>query len=130
MAKKILLVEYEPRYIDRERASAGQAYEVAVARDGDEAVEAFGQSRPDVVLISAVLPRAHTNDVIRELRRKGGAAAPPIIVMMSGYKGSNPKADAQKIGAFDILEKPFDDQRLLDLVMEAIASTDAGSRTV
>jgi TonB family protein len=130
MAKKILLVEYEPRYIDRVRASAGRDYDVAVARDGDEAAESFEQSRPDVVLISAVLPKSRTNDVIRELRRKGGAAAPPIIITMSGYKGTNPKADAQKIGAFDILEKPFDDQRLLDIVKEALASTEAGSRTV
>lgn len=130
MGKKLLLVEYEPRYIDRVRASAGEAYQLTVARDGDEALEAFERDRPDVVLISAVLPKSRTNDVIRDLRRKGGAAAPPIILMMSGYKGSNRKADAQKIGAFDILEKPFTDEKLLALVGEAITSTDIGSRTM
>src|SRR5258708_27262046 len=101
MAKKLLLIEYEPRYIDKVRLASGADFEVAVAKDGDEALSAFDRNRPDLILISAVLPKSRVNDVIRDLRRKGGPTAPPILLMMSGYKGSNPKADAQKIGAFD-----------------------------
>jgi hypothetical protein len=50
--------------------------------------------------------------------------------MMSGYKGSNPKADAQKIGAFDIVPRPFSDEALLACVREALESTDLGARTM
>jgi TonB family protein len=126
MGKKLLLVEYEPRYIDKVRASAGTDYQLTVAREGDEAIAAFDRERPDAILISAVLPKSRANDVIRELRRRGGPLAPPILLMMSGYKGSNPRADAQRIGAFDILEKPFTEERLRELVSEAIQTTDPG----
>ncbi|MGH9441040.1 MAG: TonB family protein [Thermoanaerobaculia bacterium] len=130
MAKKLLLIEYEPRYIDKVRTASGSDFDVDVAKDGDEAMAAFDRSRPDLVLISAVLPKGRVNDVIRDLRRRGGPAAPPILLMMTGYKGSNPKADAQKIGAFDILEKPFSDDTFRSLAFDAIESTDPGARTM
>src|SRR4029453_7947030 len=47
-----------------------------------------------------------------------------------GYKGSNPKADAQRVGAFDLLVKPFSDDDLRAAVRSALESTDIGSRTV
>ncbi len=130
MAKKLLLIESEPRYIDKVRLASGSDFEIAVARDGDEALSIFDRNRPDLVLVSAVLPKGRVNDVIRDLRRKGGPTAPPILLMMSGYKGSNPKADAQKIGAFDILEKPFSDDTFRSLAFEAIDSSDPGARTM
>jgi TonB family protein len=130
MAKKLLLIEYEPRYIDKVRTCARSDFEVQVARDGEEALALFDTSRPDVVLISAVLPKSRPNDVIREIRRRGGALAPPILILMSGYQGSNPKADAQKIGAFDILEKPFSEDTFRSLVFDALESTDPGNQTL
>ena len=130
MGKKLLLIEYEPRYIDKVRTASGSDFEVEIARDGDEATSAFDRNRPDLILISAVLPKARVNDVIRDLRRRGGPTSPPILLMMSGYKGSNPKADAQKIGAFDILEKPFSDDTFRSLAFEAIDSTDPGAKTM
>ncbi len=130
MAKKLLLIEYEPRYIDKVRLASGSDFDVDVAKDGDEAIAAFDRTRPDLVLISAVLPKSRVNDVIRDLRRRGGPTAPPILLMMSGYKGSNPKADAQKIGAFDILEKPFSDDTFRSLAFDAIDSSDPGARTM
>jgi TonB family protein len=130
MAKKLLLVEYEPRYIDKVTLASGGDFQVVVAKDGDEALVAFDRDRPDLVLISAVLPKARVNDVIRDLRRKGGATAPPILLMMTGYKGSNPKADAQKIGAFDILEKPFSDDTFRSLAFDALESTNPGAQTM
>ncbi|HET9794992.1 MAG TPA: response regulator, partial [Thermoanaerobaculia bacterium] len=130
MAKKLLLIENEPRYIDKVRLAGGTDFDVTVAREGDEGLVAFERDRPDLVVVTAALQKMRVNDVIRDLRRKGGPTAPPILLMMSGYKGSNPKADAQKIGAFDILEKPFSDETFRSIAFEAIDSTDPGARTM
>ncbi len=130
MAKKLLLIENEPRYIDKVRLAGGSDFDVTVAREGDEGIAAFDRERPDLVVVTAALQKMRVNDVIRDLRRKGGPTAPPILLMMSGYKGSNPKADAQKIGAFDILEKPFSDETFRSIAFEAIDSTDPGARTM
>ena len=77
-----------------------------------------------------MLPRLPSAEVIREIRKKGGATAPPIILMMSGYKGDNRKADAQKVGAFDILVRPFTDEDFLGTVREALDLSDIGAKTM
>ena len=105
---KFLLVEYEPRYLERIRhylASQFQTVELVVARDGEEGLELYRKSRPDLVLISSVLPKVRTPEVIKGMQATG--PTPPILLMMSGYKGRNKRADAQRVGATSILEKPF-----------------------
>ena len=130
MAKKLLLIENEPRYIDKVRLAGEADFDITVVREGDEGLAAFDRERPDLIVVSAALQKMRVNDVIRDLRRKGGPTAPPILLMMSGYKGSNPKADAQKIGAFDILEKPFSDETFRSLAFEALESSDPGAQTM
>ncbi len=131
MPKKVLLIEYEPRYIERVRnllAPLGHA--LTEAHDGEAGLQAFGGSKFDLILLSGMLPRLPSAEVIREIRKKGGATAPPIILMMSGYKGSNRKADAQKVGAFDILLRPFSDQDFMATVRDAVDATDVGAKTM
>jgi TonB family protein len=131
MPKKVLLIEYEPRYVERiGKLLAPLGLSVTEAHDGEAGLQAFGASRFDLVLLSGMLPRLPSAEVIREIRKKGGATAPPIILMMSGYRGSNRKADAQKVGAFDILARPFNDEDFLGVVREAVESVDISARTM
>jgi TonB family protein len=131
MARKVLLIEYEPRSIERVRGLLpAPEFAVTEAHDGEEGLSAFTASRFDLVVLSGMLPRLPSAEVIREIRRKGGATAPPILLMVSGYKGTNRKADAQRVGAFDILVKPFEDRAFQDAVSQAIESTDVGVRTM
>ena len=121
MPKKVLLIEYEPRYIERIRTLLTPlGHALTEAHDGEAGLQAFGASKFDVVLLSGMLPRLPSAEVIREIRKKGGATAPPILLMMSGYRGTNRKADAQKVGAFDILARPFNDEDLVGSVKDAL----------
>jgi len=107
---KFLLIEYEPRYLDRIRGFllTQPDVELVAARDGEEGLEAYRRVRPDLVLISSVLPKMRTPDVIKGMQAMG--PTPPILLMMSGYKGRNKRADAQRVGATSILEKPFTEE--------------------
>jgi CheY-like chemotaxis protein len=105
---KFLVIEYEPRYLERIRqylAGQSQPVELVMARDGEEGLELYKKSRPDLVLISSVLPKLRTPDVIKGMQAMG--PTPPVLLMMSGYKGRNKRADAHRVGATSILEKPF-----------------------
>jgi TonB family protein len=131
MAKNVLLIEYEQR--DRSRilsllAAAG--YAVTETHDGEEGLAAFGSGSFDLVLLSGKLPRLSPTDVIRDIRKKGGPAAPPIVLLTAGYSGSNTKADAQEIGAFEIVPKPFADEAILGAVRAALESTDREAKTM
>lgn len=131
MPKKILLIDYEPRSVERVRSLVtGSDYTLVEARDGEEGLNVFSASRYDAVLLAGMLPRLPTAEVIREIRRKGGAIAPPILLMVSGYKGSNRKADAQRVGAFDLLAKPFSDDDFRQALQAAIESTEIGAKTL
>ena len=131
MPKKVLLIEYEPRYVERVRnLLTPHGHSLTEAHDGEAGLQAFGASKFDLILLSGMLPRLPSAEVIREIRKKGGATAPPIILMMSGYKGSNRKADAQKVGAFDILLRPFSDEDFMVSVQEAVDATDMGAKTM
>ncbi len=131
MPKKVLLIEYEPRYIERIRALLQPlGHALTETHDGEAGLQAFGSNRFDLVLLSGMLPRLPSAEVIREIRKKGGATAPPIVLMMSGYRGTNRKADAQKVGAFDILARPFSDEDFIASIREAVGSSDIGAKTM
>ncbi len=131
MPKKVLLIEYEPRYVERIRKLLTPlGHVITETHDGEAGLQAFGSSKFDLILLAGMLPRLPSAEVIREIRKKGGATAPPIVLMMSGYRGSNRKADAQKVGAFDILMRPFSDDDFLASVREALESADLGARTM
>ena len=59
-------------------------------------------------------------------RLKGQGVSLPII-FVTGHGGVQTAVRALKGGAFDFIEKPFDDQRMLDLVQKALA-LDADAR--
>ncbi len=131
MAKRVLLIDYEPRSRERVRSLLpSDEFTIAESHDGEEGLNAFSSSHFDLVILSGMLPRLPSAEVIREIRRKGGATAPPILLMVSGYKGTNRKADAQRVGAFDLLVRPFSDEDLRSSVRSAIESTDLSARTL
>jgi len=131
MAKNVLLIEYEQRDRNRVRSLlASPEFEVTEAHDGEEGLAAFAPSRFDLVLLSGKLPRLSPTDVIRGIRNKGGLQAPPIVLMPAGYSGSNTKADAQRVGAFEIVPKPFTDEALVAAVRSALDTSDRGARTM
>ncbi|MEN8163135.1 MAG: TonB family protein [Acidobacteriota bacterium] len=114
MSANILLVEYEPRYIERvQKALGGPGYALEVAGDIDAAVELCAAFEPHAVIMTSVLPRIKIEDAITQLRARAGLRTTPILILMSGYKGADPKADAARYAAQDILERPFTGDVLL-----------------
>ncbi len=131
MSKRVLLIDYEPRSRERVRSLlSSDQYTIAESHDGEEGLAAFTSGQFDLVILSGMLPRLPSAEVIREIRRKGGATAPPILLMVSGYKGTNRKADAQRVGAFDLVVRPFTDEDFRSCVQSAIESTDLSARTL
>ena len=76
MTRKILLIDYESQSAERVRGVLREPdYEIVAAHDGEEALNIFSTTRFDLVLLSGMLPRLPSAEVIREIRRRGGATA-------------------------------------------------------
>ena len=64
MPKKVLLIDYEPRSVDRMRSLLdGSEYVLTVAKDGEEGISVFSSGSFDVVLLAGMLPRLPSAEV-------------------------------------------------------------------
>jgi TonB family protein len=121
MSASILVIEYEPRYVEHVRkALAGPDFHLEIAGNLDDAVNRCAAFEPAVVIITSVLPNLKIEDAITQLRARAGLRATPVLILMSGYRGETPKEDAVRYGAQDILERPFGADALRERVEELI----------
>ena len=113
MAEQILVVDDDPdiaRFVEVNLRSAG--YDVAVASDGEEALERAGDLRPDLVLLDVMMPRIDGFEVAQRLRRNPQTANTSII-MLTAKALSTDKVLGLTAGADDYIIKPFDPIELL-----------------
>ncbi len=115
MGKKALVVEYEPRYVQRLTGTLQeQDYEVAIAKDGEEALSKAKEWMPDVIFLSAVLPKLRSSEVIQGIRGIPGLAGVRIILLATGVKEEAIEAEKKKKSVDGILCKPFSETRIID----------------
>ena len=121
MPENILVVEYEPRYTDRVRhALAGQPFNPSFAKDGEEALRALDAASPKLIVLSSVVPKVSTTELIRAIRGRDALQRTPILLTVSGYNGKSPKQDAVRLGASDILPKPYSETEFLGKVQQML----------
>ncbi|MGO9428953.1 response regulator transcription factor [Rhodoblastus sp.] len=95
-------------------------YRHRLCASAQELMHALDDSLPSCLVLDVRLPGLSGLELQRELAERKSAAR---IVFISGH-GDIPKAvRAIQLGAVDFLEKPFDDQMLLDRIGDALAAS-------
>src|SRR5437870_3864353 len=113
MAESVLVVDDDPdvaRFVEVNLRSAG--YQVAVASNGEEALERAVQLRPDLVLLDVMMPKLDGFEVAQRLRRDSRTSSSSII-MLTAKALSSDKVLGLSSGADDYIIKPFDPVELL-----------------
>jgi CheY-like chemotaxis protein len=125
MNHTILLVDYDPNSIRRILLLLnGRGYNVQLASDGPAGVEEYRQSRPDLTLIQDLVPKLHGFDVCRQIKgMQAGGGHRPVVILTSRPDHST----LVRTGCDAYLEKPFDDNALLDLIGALLPSISAAS---
>ncbi|HEX8773670.1 MAG TPA: response regulator [Pyrinomonadaceae bacterium] len=88
-----------------------RGYRVALAEDGESAVRMAEQTRPDLILMDASLPRLDGLAAARRIRELAALARVPII-FLSGHAQPSFRALALETGGDDYLTKPLELARL------------------
>jgi len=123
MSANILVIEYEPRYLAHVRAALSDAdFRLEIAGNIDDAVNRCEHFEPTIVIITSVLPNLRVEDAITQLRARAGLRITPILILMSGYQGTDPKKDALRYGAQDLLQRPFGREDLRARVDDLVAT--------
>jgi two-component system nitrogen regulation response regulator NtrX len=120
MAHDILIVDDEPdirALIDGVLADEG--YEVRQAANSDQALAAFRQKRPNLVILDIWLQNSRLDGLgILDAIHREEPRVP--VVMISGHGTIETAVQAIQQGAYDFIEKPFKSDRLLLIVARAL----------
>jgi CheY-like chemotaxis protein len=119
MAERILVIDDDAHVrLTISCMLQGLGYEIAQAADGNEGVRAFARLRPDVVITDILMPEKEGIETILELRNASKSVR--IIAISGGGRiGNMELLDlARKLGADDVLTKPFTAEELRRLVTQ------------
>jgi two-component system KDP operon response regulator KdpE len=117
MSGRILVVDDEPQIGRLLKTSLGaRGYEVAVASDGQTALDMAASWRPDLMLLDLGLPTIDGLEVCRQVRSWSQV---PIIVL-TVRDSEQDKVAALDLGADDYLTKPFGTDELLARIRVAL----------
>ena len=112
MSHRIVIADDEPNLlIPLEYMLKREGFEVTVARDGQEALEAIALSRPQLVLLDVMMPRKSGLDVCQVLRADD--ANLDIRILLLTAKGRDDDvAKGLALGADAYVTKPFSPKEL------------------
>ena len=117
---KILVVDDEP-FICRSLTFVLKKgnYEVFEARNGEEALVAIRQHKPDLVFLDVMMPKLNGFQVTEQVRADSGLDDVKIILLTA--KGQECDKEVGKTaGANDYMTKPFSPSKILDRARELL----------
>src|SRR5438552_13558114 len=102
---RVLVVDDEPAVRRAlERALRLDSYDVALAADGEEALDALAKWPADAVILDVLMPRLDGLEVCRRLRKAGDRTP---ILMLTARDAIDDRVVGLDVGADDYLVKPF-----------------------
>ncbi len=118
MSRRILIVDDEQGV----RGALGQlleyeGYEVKAVASAPEGLSIYEKWRPQLVFMDVKMAGMDGLEALRRLRQSDPNAT---VVMISGHATIQTAVEATQLGAYDILEKPLDTDRILVLLRNAL----------
>ena len=120
MGKKVLIADDEPNIVvSLEFLMKQKGYDVRVGGDGQQALAAVGEFRPDLVLLDVMMPRLSGYELCQKVRENPAWAG--IKIIMLSAKGRDVEVTKGiAVGADAYVTKPFSTRDLLAKVAELL----------
>ena len=113
---RILIVDDDEDILGgMELAIRAEGANTITAVDGNEAVAAWREHAPAVVVLDMMLPKMSGFLVLEELM---AAEEPPIVIMVTANEGRRHMAYAENLGVHAYLTKPIPLQQLIDTICD------------
>ncbi len=114
--KKILIADDEPDILEIIQFNLQtEGYEVATAKNGDEAIEKAKKFSPDLVMLDIMMPGKNGIEVCNVLR-KLPAFKETLIIFLTAMSDENTEIKGLESGADDYLTKPISPKVLVSKV--------------
>jgi DNA-binding response OmpR family regulator len=120
MAKKILIMDDDPTIADLlTEALADEGYETYMTTQSLRFYDAVREHRPDLVLLDLMMPYLDGRDELK-LMAMAVDHQIPVIVVTAFLGAANEEKEFRESGVVHIVYKPFDLDRLVELVKNTI----------
>ncbi len=104
-----------------------EGYDVATAADGDAALEELREGGADVVVTDLVMPQRDGLSLLREIQ----ARSPEIpVIVITAHGTVDSAVEALRLGAFDYITKPFEQEELKRVIAKATRTRALGAASV
>ncbi len=113
----VLVVDDDPGLRDSFRVILEDEYEVLDVPDGLAALEIVRSCQVDLVLLDIRLPEMDGMEVLERLKTLDRQVE---VILVTAVKTVRTAVAAMKLGAFDYLTKPFDEDEVLGLIRRAL----------
>ncbi|MDR3716981.1 MAG: response regulator transcription factor [Puia sp.] len=114
--KKILIADDEPDILEIIQYNlTREGYEVATAKDGDEALGKAKLVRPDLIILDIMMPRKNGVEVC-EILRSQPAYKDTLIIFLTALSDEGNHVKGLEMGADDYVTKPISPKVLLSRV--------------
>ena len=113
----ILVVDDDPGVRESFRLILEDHYEVVDVPDGPQALDVLRASQVDLVLLDIRLPEMDGIEVLERIKALDESLE---VILVTAVKTVRTAVAAMKLGAFDYLTKPFEEDELLALCTRAL----------
>ena len=114
---KILIVDDEEKIRKvLTRLLEDEDYHVKSVENGQKAIAILVSYKPDIILMDQNMPGLNGIDALVTIKEKHPSI---IVIIITAHGEISLAVDAIKKGAYDYLEKPFDNDKLLLLIKRA-----------
>ena len=125
--EKILIVEdNKDMQFNLSSVLKDAGFETVVAGDGKRTLKEVEKSSPNLVLLDIKLPDMDGISILEEIKKNDKDV---VVIMLTAYGDVKGAVRAMKLGAFDYVAKPFDNEELILIVKKAL-QTQSLSREV
>ena len=111
----ILIVDDAPANIDIIMSILGDDYDMAVALNGEDALEIIAEDKPDLILLDIIMPGIDGFEVCKIIKSNEFTSTIPVI-FLSGNSSDKDIKKGKELGAQGFLSKPIDPEKLKEIV--------------
>ncbi|MEA3239750.1 MAG: response regulator transcription factor [Candidatus Bipolaricaulota bacterium] len=119
--KRILVVDDEEMIVRTVKAYLDQeGFKTYTAYDGEEALRAFNEKGPDLIVLDLMLPKMSGLEVTKKIR----STSPVPIIMLTAKASEADRVVGLELGADDYVVKPFSPRELVARVRAVLRRID------
>jgi DNA-binding NtrC family response regulator len=122
MSKNIMLVDDEDKIRNiLSRLLTNEGYKVLAVGNGRQALELFPSFNPDLMILDYQMPVMTGMELMHEIKKLNPEQT---IVFLTAFGNVSLAVEAIKQGAYDFIEKPFDNEMLLHTITKALENNE------